>query len=97
MGKSVAYNSFLLLYFNHGDDLRISEYDRSGVQIIISCEWVLSGSFDGHNMVKITASNMWFGKITASIMSFGKKELPVCSLVNIPSLKNLYLLDIRQA
>ena len=29
MVQFVAYNSFLLLYSNHREDLRISEYDRS--------------------------------------------------------------------
>ena len=46
MVQFVAYNSFLLLYSNHRDYLRISEYDRSCVQVIISCEWVFIGSCD---------------------------------------------------
>ena len=46
MVQFVAYNSFLLLYSNHRDDLRISEYDRSCVEVIISCKWVFTGSCD---------------------------------------------------
>ena len=46
MVQSVAYNSFLLLCSNHRVDLQISEYNKSYVQLIISCEWVFSGSCD---------------------------------------------------
>ena len=38
MVQFVAYNSFLLFYSNHRDDLQISDHDRSGVQVNISCE-----------------------------------------------------------
>ena len=37
---------FLLLYKNHRDDLQISDYVRSCLQVNISCEWVFSGSCD---------------------------------------------------
>ena len=35
MAQFVAYNSFLLFYSNHRDDLQISDYDRSCVQVNI--------------------------------------------------------------
>ena len=46
MVQFIAYNFFLLFYSNHRDDLQISDYDRSCVQVNISSEWVFSGSFD---------------------------------------------------
>ena len=46
MVQFVACNSFLLFYSNHRDDLQISDYDRSCVQVNILCEWVFSGSCD---------------------------------------------------
>ena len=46
MVQFVAYNSFLLFYSYHRDDLQISEYDRSRSEVNISGEWVFSGSGD---------------------------------------------------
>ena len=46
MVQFVAYNCFLVFYLNHRDDLQISDYDRSCVQVNISCEGVFSGSCD---------------------------------------------------
>ena len=39
-------STLLLFYSNDRDDLQISDYDRSCVQVNISCEWVFSGSCD---------------------------------------------------
>ena len=41
MVQFIAHNSFLLFYSNPRDDLQISDYDRSCVQVNISCEWSL--------------------------------------------------------
>ena len=46
MLQFVAYNSFLLFYLNHRDDLQVSDYDRSCVQVNVSCGWVFNGSCD---------------------------------------------------
>ena len=46
MVQFVAYNSFLVFYSNHRDDLQISDYERNCVQVDISCEWVFSDSCD---------------------------------------------------
>ena len=37
----VSYDSFVVLCWNQGDNLRISEFEKSCVQLIASCVWAL--------------------------------------------------------